>query len=676
MDAGTGISLESGRVDLGGLGICPTALHPDPKVPVGQTLCRKSCGLAAEKDGFSRPRIFRRPETVHAAGAVPADPVQVSLARVEKMSNLANNTNDMPLDTPTPPEGTTAVEASRKNRPEELPILKAAEYANLLPLLTDPEDESLKAKLITNGFRGTISIDEDRDISDGSHRYRICRGARIVPTPNLGDGICSEVAPPQTRSATEDPDSSTQDGAGTDDGDDSLDESDEPQSCRRDPLPSDIDWRDLKPRRYGKSLPPLDAVERRNLKKSIISQGVLGKILVDEWLDIIEGNTRWEICVESGVVPEVEVIYGLSDEEKEELALSCNLDRRQLKDPDVERQVLESRFDNLLDARQKAPKKWTLKRIAHVLGVSIATVSLRDRLRRNSDDETVSKPDARRKYDEDIEREAISLVKEGISQAAVARKLLMHPKAVQRAVNKVKTKESGGGAAKHGKKQKTSRVTSATQPTDTAEAITANDGIPKIHRLGLELIGQNPQAYIEWLEAASAKANAAVEAAADNVEELLKLFLDGSQSAAAANLRLGQLINIPGEVADAEMPPGDLGPDSGGCKAGDILQGSVMAIEPHEVIVALSDGSGGTGVIDNHDNCLAWKEPLVQGQSVRVRVEGFDSELGLANLSLLGRQSFSHAECASAFGPRLADLCSPDTELAGLKATPKEQEVM
>ena len=94
------------------------------------------------------------------------------------------------------------------------------------------------------------------------------------------------------------------------------------------------------------------------------------------------------------------------------------------------------------------------------------------------------------------------------------------------------------------------------------------------------------------------------------------------------------------------------------------------------MIVALSDGSGGIGVIDNRGNCVTWKGLLVQGQSVRVRVEGFNSERGLTNLAMLGRQSFSHAECASAFGPRLDNLCSPDTKLAGLKAGPKEKEVI
>lgn len=512
-----------------------------------------------------------------------------------------------------------------------------------------------------------------------------------------GEVISSELLLPHALSPNEDPDPSTQDGAGEaaegtgdfsgaviagvigEEGpsalstDDLGDESERPQPCRRSPLPSDIDWRDLKPRAYGKSLPPLDPVERQNLEKSIVSQGVLSKILVDDWLDIIEGNTRWDICVEKGIVPEVEVISGLSEEEKEELALSCNLDRRQLKNPEVERQVFEARLDNLLDLRRKNSKKYPLKSIAEKLGVSLATVSLRERERHTSEGETVSKPDARRRYDEAIEREAVRLVKEGMPQADVARTLLMNPKAVQRAVKKDKKRESGGGTATRGKSENAS-TDSAAQPTQPIEDITGNDGIAPVHRLALESIGQDAQAYVERLEAASAEASEAVDAAADSVEELLHLFLYGSQVAAAANLRLGQLLNAPSEVADEETPPGDSYPDSGGCKAGDILQGSVMAIEPDEVFVALPLGV--TGVIDNRGNSLTWKEPLEQGKVVRVEVEGIDSDRGLVNIRLLGRQSVSKADCANAFGPRLDDRSFPDTKLASLKAGPKEKEVI
>ncbi len=224
---------------------------------------------------------------------------------------------------------------------------------------------------------------------------------------------------------------------------------------------------------------------------------------------------------------------------------------------------------------------------------------------------------------------------------------------------------------KHGKKPKTSRGNSAAQQTDATEAIMANEGIPKFLWPALKSLNQDARAYSTWLEAASAKARAAVKAAAGNVGELLPLYLYGSQLAATANCELRQILNIPSEATDKEPRPGKLYPDQGGCKVGDVLRGTVMKTTSDGVSVALSDGSGVIGVIDKS---FEWKWAPIQGQIVRVRVEGFDSDRDLANLTLLGRQSVSHAECASAFGPRLDILCSPDTELAGLKVGPQEQE--
>lgn len=229
---------------------------------------------------------------------------------------------------------------------------------------------------------------------------------------------------------------------------------------------------------------------------------------------------------------------------------------------------------------------------------------------------------------------------------------------------------------KHGKKPKTSRATSAAQPTDMTDTIAANEGIPKVLRPAFKFLDQDARAYFTWSKAASAKARADVEAAAGNVGELVPLYLYGIQLAADANWQLRQILNIPCEVTVKEPHPGNPCPDHGGCKVGDVLHGTVMEITSNEVSVALSDGSGAIGVIDNRENCVASKGELVQGQLVRVRVEGFDSDRDLTNLTLLGRQSFSHADCASAFEPRLDGLCSPDTELVGLEVGPQEKEVI
>lgn len=445
-----------------------------------------------------------------------------------------------------------------------------------------------------------------------------------------------------------------------------------PQLDRNVDIPKDFDYRELKPRRYGNILPPLTEVERQSLKTSIVDHGFIGRILIDEWLYIIDGNTRHDICLELGIAPAVEMFKGLGEEEKEELALSCNLDRRQLKDPDVERQVLEARFENMFKLREKDPKKYTQRSIADALGVSLATVSLRERIRHDSCGENVSKPDARRSYDEDIEIEAVRLVKEGITQAEVARKLLMHPKAVQRAVNKVKKRDSGTGAAKDGKSKKVSADSSGGLPHATGFTL-PNDGIPRIHRLAFESLGQDPQDYAGRLEACLADAREAVEAASADVDKLLKLTLYGSRLAAAADLRLRQILAGGADEA-GEIPSNDQRPETNPYEVGTVHQGSVLSVAPDGFYVALPDGVG--GVIDIGDMSLTLNAKPEENESVRVRVKGFDSERGLLDLRLLGRQSSTRTDTATAVAPNMDERFTPQDELSGHKAGPQEKEVI
>ena len=77
-------------------------------------------------------------------------------------------------------------------------------------------------------------------------------------------------------------------------------ESDRLQLSTNGNLPEDYDWRSLKMRAYGKSLPPLALSERQGLKAAIVNHGFPGKILIDERLNIIDGNHRLLICMETG----------------------------------------------------------------------------------------------------------------------------------------------------------------------------------------------------------------------------------------------------------------------------------------------------------------------------------------------------------------------------------------
>ena len=420
--------------------------------------------------------------------------------------------------------------------------------------------------------------------------------------------------------------------------------------------PADFDWRKLKPRRYGKSLPPLDPVDRQNLKTSIESRGFLGRILIDELLNIIDGNARWEICMETGIAPAVEVIQGLSEDkeqrklEKEALALSCNVDRRQL-DKDDAVQVFEARLDNFLELR-RTDKKLTQERIAAELGVSVSTVSARERFRQDSDGGTMSKPDARRKYDDDLKREAVRLVQEGNPKSNVARQLCMSPKSVERAWNKEKKRESGKTAV-----------------TQTTEPIADSDGVPELHRRVPEQLGQNTLAYIDRLKAKAAEIRKDIEEISD-IDEMTDLSVYFSVGQAFANFGLRNTLSGGNEIdVEEAAPSGDSSPNKAGHEPDTILLGTVMATERDEAFVALCVGGG--GVIDNRDDCLDRHAPLKVDEVVRVRVEGFDWKRGLWKLQPMARQTVAPAPGAIA-GSHRDDRCSPDKKLAGRKAGPKE----
>ena len=446
--------------------------------------------------------------------------------------------------------------------------------------------------------------------------------------------------------------------------DEAGDKAEAPKPTSVGELPKDFDWRKLTPRKYGQSLPPLEPSERQGLKASIESRGFLGKILIDEQFNIIDGNTRCEICLELGIAPAVEVIKGLSDEEKEELALSCNLDRRQLKDPAVERQVLDARFENMFKLQEKDSKRWTQDRIADALGVSRATVSARLQLRRNSNGGNVSKPDARRRYNADIELEAVRLVKDGMPPSTVARMLLMHPKAVQRAVNKEKRREAGGAAAKGGKSQQVA----ATQQT---EDLAANDGVPKVHRAALDRLGKNAHDYDDWLEDGFADAQKEITAVCDGEEGVLKLALRSGLLLALCNSRLKR--NRGGKVDIEESPPGNLCPDGDWYKPGTILRGTVMDVGQDRVLIALPDG--GVGVIDNRDNRLAKYGPLEVGKAYRFRVEGFDPDRNLVILQPQGLQTPAPYDRSTALGSDCDEESTTDAEAAADEADAETTEV-
>jgi transposase len=222
------------------------------------------------------------------------------------------------------------------------------------------------------------------------------------------------------------------------------------------------------------------------------------------------------------------------------------------------------------------------------------------------------------------------------------------------------------------KKAKTRRSASSPQPPQPIKDIAADDGVPPLHGRALKRLGQGTQAYIDRLQVHAAEIRQEVEAVSD-IDEMQDFLLCYSLGLALGELRLRNLLRGGGEIdVEEAVPPGDSSPNKAEHEPDTILLGTVMAIEPHEVLVALPVGGG--GVIDNRDNYLDWHAPPKVDKVVRVRVEGFDWRRGLWKLQQVGRQTPAPAPGAIA-GSYRDDRCSPDADLAGRKAGPKEMGV-
>jgi transposase len=219
------------------------------------------------------------------------------------------------------------------------------------------------------------------------------------------------------------------------------------------------------------------------------------------------------------------------------------------------------------------------------------------------------------------------------------------------------------------KKAKTRRGASSPQPI---KDIAAGDGVPQLHRRALKRLGQGTQAYIDRLQVHAARTRQEVEAVSD-IDEMQDFLLCYSLGLALGELRLRNLLSVGGEIdVEEAVPPSDSRPNKADHEPDTILLGTVMAIEPHEVLVALPVGGG--GLIDNRDNYLDWHAPPKVDEVVRVRVEGFDWRRGLWKLQEVGAQTPAPAPGAIA-GSYRDDRCSPDADLAGRKAGRKEMGV-
>ncbi len=444
-------------------------------------------------------------------------------------------------------------------------------------------------------------------------------------------------------------------------GDDEAEEIDLPQPLAVVEPREDFDWRKLKPRVYGKSLRPIDPVDRPSLEAAIVRRGIDHEILIDELSNIIDGSTRWEICLAKGIVPPVKMVSGLTNEEKEELAISSNVDRRQLRDPDVERQVREARLENMLKGRAENKKKFTLTRIARATGLSVATVSLRWRARQNSRGENASIGDARQLYGDDLKSEAVRLVEMGIAKADVARQLCMSPKAVERAVKKAKELEAGKAPAKGGKGKKTA----AAQSADEIENSAGVDGDSELYRRALRRLDSPPEEYARLDKDCREQAREEIEKVFTNNAELVRYAVYGKYLRDFAHELLEERCGAGADEGVDEEAAGASSPDAGGYEADEEFDGTVQLVEPDVAPVSLPAGDrAAIAEVNTGGARLAVAE---KGDEARVRVNGFDPEAGHPD-----RESVAQDDRTRAAEPNLDDRSSPYEKHFGRKGEPKK----
>lgn len=194
---------------------------------------------------------------------------------------------------------------------------------------------------------------------------------------------------------------------------------------------------------YAKLLPPLSFDESAGLKASIMAQGVLNPVLVDEEGNVLDGHHRLKFDPNAPT----KVVPGLTTEaEKMAFVFQSNNGRRNLSA--IQRKSLNRQMCDVANAlRQQDPKKFTQKVVAGMIGVSQPSISGWFRVKGgtniNTDNGIPPSPDARRKVPE-ADRSAIAgRVKKGESKKKIAKSLGVTPRAVTKIAESVNQKASG-----------------------------------------------------------------------------------------------------------------------------------------------------------------------------------------------------------------------------------------
>jgi len=205
----------------------------------------------------------------------------------------------------------------------------------------------------------------------------------------------------------------------------------------------------------------------------------------------------------------------------------------------------------------------------------------------------------------------------------------------------------------------------ATRRKEPIEDLAANDSPPEIHQRALEHLDRDAQDYDELHELAEGQTQEAVGDISGSVEDLLYYAIYGRKLAAVADARLEELLRAGGEEDVVEEAPGSSSPDAGGYEGAEVLDGTMPYIEPDGVLV--SPPNDDRGVIAEGDTSIARLAVAEDGDEARIRVNGFESEPGLAD-----RDPMTRDDRPRAVEPNLGDRSSPYERYFGRKGEPKK----
>ncbi len=164
-------------------------------------------------------------------------------------------------------------------------------------------------------------------------------------------------------------------------------------------------------------IPPLSTEAQESLRLDIKANGQQVPIICDETGTILDGMHRFKILRQN---TNFQIVKGLTDEQKIGLAITVNLNRRNLS-PDQKRELRMEQIRYAKEWREKDATFWTQKKIAETFGVSQPLVAewFISNISPDSSNNS-NRPDAKVKVNTEDREQIAERVESGETQSQVA----------------------------------------------------------------------------------------------------------------------------------------------------------------------------------------------------------------------------------------------------------------